>query len=352
MDNFMNYIEVANRAKSALIEDTNWEQRYKGYIDAIIKIYTNDNEHKYKKHRVFAPLFEYTTLGDEKTYVRLDYSQLRYGGQHIADLRISKDKVTLLVSDKQAENNKTYFSKCKNIVVPTNEMKEIVFSSGEHDWHSKEARLFRRYFCAGQPEKKNNPEHFLESLVLTELEKNKSADKSLLHIQPITLGKFTKKRFQFPTVFSASNIKNNELKVSQNGGGIDILARRKKGNKTYICVIELKDENKIGENPKIAMKQAIVYSVFIRQLLRSEKAGGQYWYNLFGFSNDLPNDMIIKCAVAMPDISEDDFNFINDTPLLEIGDEHNNDKLELSFINILDTRTGKIDTAPNHMKHF
>lgn len=350
MDNFMNYIEVANRAKSALREDSYWEPRYKGYIDAINRIYKIENE--YKKHRVLAPIFEYTTLGDEKSYVRFDHSQLRYGGQHIADLRISKDKITLLISDKQAENNKTYFSVCKNIVVPTNEMRQVVFSSGEHDWHSKEARLFRRYFCAGLPEKKNNPEHFLESLVLTEFEKNKSANKSLLHIQPITLGKFTKKRFQFPTVFSASNIKNNELKISQSGGGIDILARRKKGNKTYICVIELKDENKSDENPKIAMKQAIVYSVFIRQLLRSEKAGGQKWYNRFGFSGNLPKDLIIKCAVAMPDISEDDFDFINDTPFLEIGDEAHKDKLELSFINILDTDTGKIDVAPNHINHF
>lgn len=347
----MDYIEVANRAKSILMEHSDWEKRYKGYIDDINKIYSN--EHEYKKHRVLAPLFEYTTLGDEKSYVTLDYSQLRYGGQHIADLRIEKDKVILCISDKQAQSNKIYFSETSNTVAQSNEMKNIVFSSGEYDWHSENARLFRRYFCVAQPKKNNNPEHFLESLVLTELEKNKSTDKSLLYIQPITLGKFTKKRFQFPTALTASKLKNNKLEFApKKGGGIDILARRKKGNKTYICVIELKDANEEGENPHIAMKQAIAYSVFIRQLLRSEKAGGRDWYNLFGFSNELPKDLIIKCAVAMPNISEDDFNFINDTPLLEIGDKDHKDKLELSFINILDTDTGKIDTAPNHLKHF
>jgi hypothetical protein len=76
-------------------------------------------------------------------------------------------------------------------------------------------------------------------------------------------------RFGMPTPLGASDHK--KLKYSGfRGGEIDILARTGRGRATYLTVIEVKDENKQNEPPKDALKQAIKYAVFIRELLRSE----------------------------------------------------------------------------------
>jgi hypothetical protein len=102
-----------------------------------------------------------------------------------------------------------------------------------------------------------------------------------------------------PTPISASNHKA-PLKYSKSkGGGIDILARTGRGPHATLTVIEVKDENTDKEPPEAALKQAIQYAVFIRELLRSDC--GEAWYKIFGFTGGIPKNLKIRVACAMPD---------------------------------------------------
>ncbi len=89
------------------------------------------------------------------------------------------------------------------------------------------------------------------------------------NIQPVLMAK--KARFQMPTPLKASE--KGKISYAGVGGGIDILARVGKGsgNGTKLCIIEVKDEHSHKEPPKTAIKQALVYATFIRELLRSEQ---------------------------------------------------------------------------------
>lgn len=130
---------------------------------------------------------------------------------------------------------------------------------------------------------------------MTEFAKSSSADKQILGIQPVVFECF---RISMKTPISASEKKL--LKYSkQSGGSIDILARSGQGKGTYLTVIEVKDENNKKEPPLTALKQAIRYAVFIRELLRSEI--GNDWYKLFGFNENVPQKLKIRVACAMPD---------------------------------------------------
>ncbi len=62
--------------------------------------------------------------------------------------------------------------------------------------------------------------------------------------------------------------------------------------------MELKDENTAKEPLKDALKQAIAYTVFIRELLRSE--AGLAWWRLFGFGGSIPDRLKLVAACVMP----------------------------------------------------
>ncbi|KAA6314316.1 hypothetical protein EZS27_035053 [termite gut metagenome] len=107
-------------------------------------------------------------------------------------------------------------------------------------------------------------------------------------------------RFGMPTPISASNHKKPLKYAKQNGGGIDIFARTGRGrHATSLTVIEVKNENNSKEPPKDALKQAIQYAVFIRELLRSDC--GEDWYKIFRFNGKIPKNLKIRVASAMPD---------------------------------------------------
>ena len=110
---------------------------------------------------------------------------------------------------------------------------------------------------------------------------------------------------KLPTPLSAS--KPPITYSGKNGGGIDILARVKRGNRPYLCVIEVKDGNENNEPQSQAMKQAITYAVFIAKLLRSKS--GQQWWNFFmgRFEEKyvvkdglIPNELNIDVVTIMP----------------------------------------------------
>jgi hypothetical protein len=162
-------------------------------------------------------------------------------------------------------------------------------------WDGHETKQFRRYFRSlpdrSRTNNKGNVEHNVENMLLAEFSKRKSADKLLLGIQPV---KIAGVRFGMPTPLSASD--HGKLKYANAyGGGIDILAR----SGAKLTVIEVKDENTPKEPPQAALKQAIEYAVFIRELLRSKS--GEKWYRVFGFSGKLPRSLTIRTVCAMPD---------------------------------------------------
>ena len=192
----------------------------------------------------------------------------------------------------------------------------------------------------------------MESAFLTDLEKAQSSDKAL---KPVEING---KRFQMPTPFRASKLHNVSVKddlgqddkfsyAGRSGGGIDILACRIKDNHSFLTVIELKDKKDSNEPPEKVMYQAIAYATFIHELVRSEKANGIDWYNLF-LNNEkrkIPDELVIKCVVAMPGLNvvalDKELGKNNLNVLMPFN--NSKDKLELLFINLDDKTYGVKD---------
>ncbi len=312
------YQEFLNQIHSEIICCADlWESRYANYAIKILQ-----NTEKLNIH-VNKPLFQYTTVSNE-TAKGLK-SILRFCGQEVGSVECRNDKYYLVVSDSNAKHSIKHFSAV-----------ETPATAGIYEWNSKEAENFRKFFRDCAIEKSKSPEHTLESLVLTELEKTGSTDKSLLHITPV---KISDRRFQMPTPLRASNHKNIHIATSGIGGGIDILARQRLGNKAYLNVIELKDEYSAHEPPKEVIKQAIAYAAFLRNLIRNEKANGRGWCEIFGIRYP-QNELVIRCTVAMPGIT--DMTIFDGVNKLTF-DDTTDDCLELHLMNIVGTNNIKIE---------
>lgn len=276
-------------------QEDNWRARYAEYANEIEENRTNIASARKTFHE-WDPLYLYINVSNSKQAKNKVQFELRYLGQTVADLISKEDLVKDLVKDlvldttKYNDNNLKYFD-C-----------DIQLDSA--DWRRKEAKAFRQFFknrnrhidfTGHNP---SNEEHRLESLLLTEFSKKGSSKKALSNIQPVKIAGI---RFPMPTPLSASNHK--AIKYSGiRGGGIDILARTGKGGRaTNLCIMELKDENKKREPPKDAMKQAIAYATFIRELLRTDTdETGQKWWKLFGFGGKVPEKLTLFAACVMP----------------------------------------------------
>lgn len=325
------YQEVINRTQNLLEEDQEWAVRYRGYYDVL----SSDSLKRIKKRvRVTEPLFKYTTISDE-VKTKKEIIILRYKGQEVGRIKEIENNTYLQISEEMSKRNEKYFgiTEKNSLAIIGTPVKEKQWK-----WAGKEAQAFRKYFEEYDKEKMNNSEHMLESKFLTEISKNKSENKSLLYIQPIMLNH---KRFQMPTPLKASTIKDNidNLRYSGgHGGGIDILARRKKGNQSYITLIELKDEFCNNEPPAKVMNQVIAYATFIRELVRNKTANEKgSWYRIMGFTDIIENKPItIYCVVAMPNI-EDNIDidmFKNISLYFNDNSPYADDKLELHCISI------------------
>ena len=110
-------------------------------------------------------------------------------------------------------------------------------------------------------------------------------------------------------------------------------------------MIELKDNNDKNEPPEKVMYQAIAYATFIHELLRSEKADGQGWYNLFmeKTGRKLPDKLVIKCVVAMPGLDVGSLDKELEGQKLNVLKPFVNypeDELQLHFIELDDSAYG------------
>lgn len=280
----MNFEDIIKEAQDLLSENTEWKDRYANYADIFL---ANTNSIKSNRNRFnqFSPLYFYistTNVKNAKSSLLLD---IRYRGQSVATLKANNNGI--FISTKQQDVNNLRDFNC-NI-----KLNDIA-------WQDKQVSEFRKFFKEKPYSRingnnKKNEEHNVESLLLSEFSKRKSKSKQITGIQPV---KICGNRFGMPTPLGASNHKTLKY-ASQNGGGIDIFARTGKGRATYLTVIEVKDENKSNEPPIDALKQAIQYAVFIRELLRSDC--GEKWYKLFGFSGTIPKTLTIRSVCAMPD---------------------------------------------------
>lgn len=279
-------------ARRELQSHPEWKERYKGYAK---KIFENLDTIRSVREtfREWSPLKLYLNVAEIKSASKTVGFELRYLGQTVAELTSKSDVLLLNTNIRLNKLNERDFD-CK------------VFLSNA-DWKGNEAKDFRSHFKNREPvrntkSKSGNEEHRIESLFLTELSKPK--DKMLPYVKPI---KIANVRFPMPTPLSASNHK--QIKYSGcKGGGIDIFARAGTGGKaTNLCIMELKDENKKSEPPKDAVKQAVTYATFIRELLRSDS--GPEWWKLFGFNGCVPEKLVIFAACVMPSNENNDKSF-------------------------------------------
>ena len=274
--------QVVSKVEALLQENTEWIDRYDKYADLLLERQRSLQQLARQFNR-YAPLQFYISVSQAKASASTLRLDIRYMGQTVAELMSKPKGVFISTEGKLAETNMRDFGYGE--VLEKNE-----------NW--KNAVGFRKFFSASPPrstEFKGNEEHNVESLLISEFEKESSDDKKLLGIQPM---KFASKklRFSMPTPLSASNHRCITYSGSS-GGGIDILARTGRGH-TRLCVIEVKDENIPVEPPKDALEQAIAYAVFLQRLLRS-KAGGKWW-KIFGFAKELPDSIVINASIAMP----------------------------------------------------
>lgn len=304
-------MEIENENRFSEINDTvfetlglvrmneEWRGRYREYASVI----TDNLEYikqARKSFREWSPLKFYINITNAKRASNRLTLGVRYNGQEVAELIFNKTKsetpMLNTTSNKYDEKNADYFDWHKSL--------------DRVDWRGADAKAFRTFFRNNPQRKgssaKQNEEHRIESLLLSEFSRNKSAEKALPYIQPVKVGGI---RFPMPTPIRASDHK--KIKYSEaSGGGIDILTRvGKSGSSAKLCIIELKDENNSREPAIEAIKQAAAYAVFIRELLRSES--GSEWWKLFGFNKPLPGKLTLFAACAMPSRGDNNYTFAN-----------------------------------------
>lgn len=286
--------QIINKTSTLLKEKNEWIERYSGYITDIqsVEQVVKDDKQKFDTPEGLSLYFR---VSDRKTTEqRTTKFDLRFLGQSVGTVKVTKSKITLNVSKKNEQNKKS-FKGYSELQIPD-----------KVDWISEGGTNFRKFFRDLMSNDENDitlksQEHRLENQLLKEFSKNQSTNKALKNIQPVTLFKCF---FQMPTPIGASD--HNPKYAKENGGGIDILARitpvhNKPGSFSRLCVMELKDENKPNESQADAMKQAVTYAVFIAYLLRSQS--GQDWWDFFRAqdnSKELPDKLEIDVVTVMP----------------------------------------------------
>lgn len=191
--------------------------------------------------------------------------QIRFSGQPIASVKVTKDNESYITTEEYNESNK------KNL--------ECKIQLKDEDWNSEKTKEFMEYFRGDISIKnKGNERAVIESMLLTEFSKTTSYDKLLTGIQPI---KYSNALY-FPIPIITSN--KNEVQY------INILARTKVRR---ITVFELMDDS---QDQETVLVKATAKAVFLTNLLHSES--GDKWHKLFGFHSKIPSQLTIKVCIA------------------------------------------------------
>lgn len=283
----MDNSRIVSAVNSLLKENhVQWEKAYLRYADNLKKNKDNYSGDR-SKFRMPKPMYAYSSISMASS--SSSEFDIRVHGQSVGRIQVKNKDVLLNVSSEKAANTNKYF----------NLDYFVVDSKG---WNSSnEAKRFRSMFKDGAFGRLKSEEHRIENLLLAEFSKRLRSDGKLLcNIQPVKLGNCF---FQLTTPVKAST-HGPSFSMSKNGGatggGIDIMARIKHAaTDTRLAIIELKDENNSKEPQKDVMLQALSYATFIAHLLR-DKDSGREWWNLFGFSGNVPEKLNIDVISLMP----------------------------------------------------
>ena len=348
------YQAILDEACRNLSKEIEWIDRYRGYLD---KIHICQG----------APLFKQKTkgmegLGNLSLYLPVStikqanaksaYLDLRYCGISVAELKIQARGMQISINHQHS----ALFDGYANLPWPSGQQPK-----GYISWDDEDAKLFRAFFenspgrAGGAGTKHQYTEQNFESQLLGQFAMRTSTGKLLPWIQPVCMLGY---RFQMPTPFMASGIKN-AMKGSQfdasaveysgpDGGGIDILARQGRGKGVCLTVIELKDECTRQEPPEVAIAQAIVYASFMHALLREPQAGLEdyTWWEFFGFSRPIPDKLKLRAVIAMP-FGQDNSQ---DLAKVSLTFPYSQDTLDLHYLyfncdGVTKTITGPIETS-------
>lgn len=302
-----------------------WKKQYRDYANKILNNNKKIQENR-KTFRIPKPLECYLTLGNaikgKTTY------DLRYLGQSVGNIYVDEDgKTTLYVDADKNKTNEKYFGYEGYFT----EQSKYINGEIDESWNDgKKAKLFRRFFREEVNNEKmpHSIEHLVEMRLFQAFAKKSSVGKPILGIQPIKFGSiFT----HMKTALKASSAKNNSIDTSSRGGEIDIFCRRRVSpSETRLTVIEVKDKEEKGESFKEAMKQAVSYAVFIRELIRSDC--GEDWIKIWGINGDINEGITINAVVAIPVDSSriSEIKDIYSEKTIELG----KDKIELHYMAI------------------
>lgn len=296
-DMIQEYQSFADSVQAKLHQAPHWEKIYAGYAAALR---ANQERIRQARHtfRVPKPLHRYISIGQAKKPGGATEFDLRYLGQSVGQVRVADGQgPKLTVSKTTAANSERFGYKLDEIL-------------GD-DWKTgKKAAQFRAFYTGlleRTDTRPRQPEHMVESALFSELEKLTGNTKQLKLIQPIS---YKGIRLHMKTALTASESCRGICEVAGPGAGgdIDVFCRMSRGNRSRLTVIEVKDENESGETFHLAIKQAIAYAVFIRELARSES--GLDWMELWGLGNQSwKKGFTINAVAAMPKGNTEQFPF-------------------------------------------
>jgi len=230
-----------------------------------------------KTFHQWEPLKVYLSVARAKKK-RIAFS-LRYQGQHVADLLVDGSP-QLHIDKNTADKNKKYFG---------------VGQEGHFDWTGEESKKFRRHFKnLGAEPRGRSEEHRIESIFLQQMADSSSKifnNTMKNNIQPVLLAGCP---FQLPVPISG-----NTGKPEAKRGNIDIMARRRVGNRTRLSIWELKRPGVKAQAIEQAYRQAYIYGVTVLKMLRAEESGHIWYKDVLGFNGKMPDRMTIECVIAV-----------------------------------------------------
>lgn len=232
------------------------------------------------------------------SYIRIKSNSvsIRFKGQEVAELKMSKGILCLKISSKSYKNNKNWFT---GYNIPP----------GTYDWHSNQAAQFRNFFNRLPTNTRvKSPEHYLESRIIKEMMREDGAkfDGSFKGVQPVCIVNSCGRRFPLQVPVPISGSRGEPI---NRPGHIDILARR--NGKNAISIWELKRPGAITDS---LIRQAYIYGLNILYVLSDNtqitidgetKECRQWWYKILGFNGRAPDKLQIEvCAVVSADQRE------------------------------------------------
>ncbi len=230
-----------------------------------------------KTFHQWEPLKVYLSVSRATKQPRVAFS-LRYQGQHVANLLVdllAGGSPLLEIDKKTTTTNQSYFE---------------IDLEGKFGWRNNEAKKFRKHFKHPGPKARvRSEEHRIEAMFLAQMAENTSEkfNGTLKNIQPVLLADCP---FQLPVPISG-----NTGEPVEKRGNIDIVARRRVGNRTRLSIWELKRPGITAH----AIEQAYIYGVTVLKMLRA-KDSGLIWYKyVFGFNGKMPDKLAIECVVAV-----------------------------------------------------